>query len=191
MDAAIGTQTLTERIIEAIILNGGTQEDIQYFTDAMITETGRQLAEKGIKERTPNPAFVVNPLNDIKGNMENFDWAYDKFAQLTFKVEASGGPKTIELIQCDPGETESILKQIDDRGFMPAPSPYVLGLGVQHPGAIEEYKYIVSLDEANLLPDGGGDPSFLDLYWYGERRLDLTRRAGGWNDRWWFAVVRK
>lgn len=140
---------------------------------------------------TKTNTYQVNPLNDIKGNMGNFDWAYGKLGNLAFKVECNGGPKTVELIKCDPGETEAILKQIGDRGFMPAPSPYVLGLGVQHPGVIEKYRYIVSLDEANLLPLGDGDPSFLDLYWDGERNLNLASRACGWFGDWWFAVVRK
>jgi hypothetical protein len=148
------------------------------------------LAQTGIKARTPNPAFVVTPLNDIKGNMKNFDWAYVHFANLAFKLESNDGSKTIELKKYT-GETENILKQIDADGFMPAPSPYVLGLGVQHPAVIKEYGYIVSLDEKNVLRRDGGDPCLLSLSWHGKRNLDLTKRAGEWHDDWWFAVVRK
>lgn len=185
------TKPLEERIADAIIANGGIAEDIKYLSDDAVLALGLNLAQTGIKARTPNPAFVVTPLNDIKGNMKNFDWAYDHLANLTFKMESNDGPKTIELIKCKPGETEAILKQIDIDGFMPAPSPYVLGLGVQHPGVIKEYQWIVSLDEKNLLLDGRGSPCFLVLDWRGGRRLGLARRAGGWDDDWWFAVVRK
>ena len=135
--------------------------------------------------------YIVTPLNDIKENMKNFDWAYDHLANLAFKVESNDGPKTIELKKYTPGETEDILKQIDADGFMPAPSPYVLGLGVQHPAVIKEYGYIVSLDEKNVLLDDFGDPCFLSLDWLDGRDLGLTRRAGVWYDDWWFAVVRK
>ncbi len=191
----MGTDTLIkpleERIAEAIIANGGTSEDIKYLSDDAVLALGLNLAQTGIKARTPNPAFVVTPLKDIKGNMKNFDWAYDHLANLAFKVESNDGPKTIELKKYTPGETEDILKQIDADGFMPAPSPYVLGLGVQHPAVIKEYGYIVSLDENNVLLDAYGDPCFLYLSWRGQRNLNLTSRAGRWYDYWWFAVVRK
>ena len=184
------TKPLEERIADAIIANGGIAEDVKYLSDDAVLALGLNLAQTGIKARTPNPAFVVTPLNDIKGNMKNFDWAYDRLANLTFKVESNDGPKTIELKKYT-GETEDILKQIDADGFVPAPSPYVLGLGVQHSAVIKEYRWITSLDEKNLLLDGHGDPCFLSLRWYGKRFLNLTTRAGKWNDDWWFAVVRK
>lgn len=191
METATDIKTLEERIADAIIASGGIAEDIQYLSDDAIQALGLNLAQTGIKKRTPNPAFVVTPLNDIKGNMKNFDWAYDHLAKLTFKVESNDGPKTIELKKYKPGETEDILKQIDEDGFVPAPSPYVLGLGVQHPAVIKEYEYIVSLDENNVLLRDDGYPCFLSLYWSGGRSLYLTERAGKWDDYWWFAVVRK
>ncbi len=190
METVIATKSFEERIAEAIIANGGIPEDIQYLSDDTILALGQSLAQSGIKARTPNPAFVVTPLNDIKGNMKNFDWVYDHLANLVFKVESNDGPKTIELKKYT-GETEDILKQIDADGFVPASSPYVLGLGVQHPSVIKEYQWITSLDEKNVLLSDGGGPCFLSLYWGGERRLRLTSRAGEWDDRWWFAVVRK
>lgn len=190
METAIATKSFEERIANAIIANGGIPEDIKYLSDDTILALGLNLAQTGIKARTPNPAFVVTPLNDIKGNMKNFDWAYDHLANLTFKLESNDGPKTIELKKYT-GETEDILKQIDADGFVPAPSPYVLGLGVQHPGVIKEYGWITSLDEKNVLRDGHGIPCFLNLYCYDKRTLYLTRRAGKWRDHWWFAVVRK
>ena len=165
-------------------------KDIKYLSDDTILTLGLSLAQTGIKQRTPNPAFVVTPLNDIKGNMKNFDWAYDHLANLAFKVESNDGPKTIELKKYT-GETEDILKQIDADGFVPAPSPYVLGLGVQHPAVIKEYGYIVSLDEKNVLLFDGGSPCFLRLRWCDGRNLNLARRAGRWVGFWWFAVVRK
>ena len=190
METAIATKSFEERIADAIIANGGIPEDIQYLSEESILTLGLSLAQTGIKARTPNPAFVVTPLNDIKGNMKNFDWAYEHLAKLTFKVESNDGPKTIELKKYT-GETEDILKQIDADGFVPAPSPYVLGLGVQHPGVIKEHGWIVSLDEKNVLRGGSGRPCFLDLNWLGERFLGLTECAGLWDDFWWFAVVRK
>lgn len=190
METAIATKSFEERIANAIIANGGIPEDIQYLSDDTILALGLNIAQTGIKARTPNPAFVVTPLNDIKGNMKNFDWAYEHLAKLAFKLESNDGPKTIELKKYT-GETEDILKQIDADGFVPAPSPYVLGLGVQHPAVIKEYGWITSLDEQNVLLYDRGYPCFLDLDWDGERYLGLTYRAGEWDGRWWFAVVRK
>jgi hypothetical protein len=190
METATAIKPLEERIADAIIANGGIPEDIQYLSEESILTLGLSLAQTGIKARTPNPAFVVTPLNDIKGNMQKFDWAYDHLANLNFKVESNDGAKTIELKKYT-GETEDILKQIDADGFVPAPSPYVLGLGVQHPGVIKEHGWITSLDEENLLLDDCGLACFLDLRWDGRRNLGLTRRAGEWDGSWWFAVVRK
>lgn len=139
---------------------------------------------------TTTKTYTVTPINDIKGNMDKFDWAYSHLEICTFPTpvtEILG----IELIKCKVGSTEAVLAEIAERGYSPAPSPYVLGLGVQHPAVIKEYGYIVSLDENNVLRDGNGDPCFLLLGWGGERRLDLARRAGGWDGFWWFAVVRK
>lgn len=140
---------------------------------------------------TKTKTYTVQPLNDIKANMDKFDWAYSWLENVSFKTPAKDEPLEIELIQCRIGQTEDILKEIDERGYIPAPSPYLLGLGVQYPKVHKEYKYIVSLDEKNLLLDGDGDPCFLSLGWDGERRLGLATRAGEWDVDWWFAVVRK
>jgi hypothetical protein len=43
----------------------------------------------------------------------------------------------------------------------------------------------------NLLLNDNGNPCFLNLNWNDKRNLNLTKRAGKWNDNWWFAVVRK
>lgn len=185
------TKTLEERIADAIIASGGIVEDIQYLDDDAILGLGQSLAQTGIKVRTPNPAFIVTPLNDIKGNMKNFDWVYHHLEKVTFITESNDGPKTIELKKYKPGETEDVLKQIDEDGFVPAPSPYMLGLGVQHPGVIKEYQWIVSLDEKNVLLNDDGDPCFLNLRWRGKRDLSMAMRAGRWDDGWWCAVVRK
>ncbi|MDB5255005.1 MAG: hypothetical protein JWL92_381 [Candidatus Nomurabacteria bacterium] len=185
------TPTLTERIIEAIVVHGGIAEDVEYLSNEAVHALGLNLAQAGIKARTPNPAFVVIPLNDLKGNMDNFKWVRNHLAKLKFNVESTDGPKIIELIKCKPGKTEAVLKEINENGFIPAPSPYVLGLGVQYPDVIKEYGRIISLDEQNVLLRGSCDPCFLYLYWDGLRNLSLTKRAGWWDDRWWFAVVRK
>lgn len=170
-------------------------EQWEWFKNLPFTKREKLMGrlENEIKTRTQNPTFTVTPVNDIQGNLDKFDWYYDwlKRQNMKFKVESHGDSLTVELIKCKPAGTEGILKQIDELGFISVPSPYILGLGVQYPEVIKKYGYIVSLDENNLLPREGGSPSFLHLFWYGERILNLAIRDGGWDGGWWFAVVRK
>lgn len=191
-DIETQTFTLTEAIIEAIVANGGMAEDIQYLSDKAIRALGLHLAQAGIEVRNPNPSFVVDPVNDIGENMEDFDWAYSHLSKLKFKVEGIDGPQTVELIRCKPGYSKAVLREIKERGFIPALSSYVLGLGLQHPAIIKKYGWITSLDEQNVLLDDEGDPSFLSIYWDAGNNLDLVERAGEWDERcqWWFAVIR-
>lgn len=190
MKTVIANKSFEERIIEVIIANGGVPEDIQYLSDDTILALGLNLAQTGIQQRTPNPAFVVNPCNDIKENIKNFDWASPRLTNSTFKLESNDGPKTIELKKYT-GKIEDILKQIDADGFVPAPSPYVLGLGVQHPDIIKKYGWVTSLDEKNFLLRDRGRLGLLSLGWGGKRNLHLAQRLGEWGDFWWFAVIRK
>lgn len=179
-------------IKKAIIDNGGLETDTEFLIDELASEFGKKLAQKGIQSRTKNPAYNVKPVNTVDGIKKYFDWMYDwitpKHCLLKPVADES---KIIELIKCKPGSTEATLKEIAERGFDPAPSNYVLGLGVQHPDAHREHKYVVSLDKENLFDDKDGRPCFLCLYWYGKSSLDMARESGGWHGHWWFAVVRK
>ena len=182
----------SDRIKKAIVENGGTETDTEFLTDELALEFGKKLAQKGIQSRTKNPAYNVKPINTVDGIKKYFDWMYDwitpKHCPLKPVVEES---KIIELIKCKPGSTEATLKEIDERGFEPAPSNYVLGLGVQHPEAHTEHKYVVGLDKQNLFGDESGGPCFLCLGWDDERGLGVVGEASDWSDGWWFAVVRK
>lgn len=178
---------------EAICKHGGQKSDISFLDTDQISEIGKQLAAKGIKSRTPNPAFNVIPINTVAGISQHFDGMYDWITPITCPVKpVADEPRIIELIKVTPfQDTEATLKEIDALGFAPAPSNYVLGLGVQYPDVHKEYRYIVSLDEQNVFPGRSGSPCFLCLSWGGERELSLAYEAGGWSDGWWFAVVRK
>lgn len=188
----------TELLIKAILENGGDEADLNFITPDFITpemiqEMGKQLAAQGIKSRTPNPAYFVKPINTVEGIEESFDEIFDWITPEHCPLKpVADESKIIELIKLTPGfSTEASLKEIDELGFEPAPSNYVLGLGVQHPDAHREYKYVVSLDKQNLFPDEYGSLCFLCLRWGDERHLYMIREAGGWNGGWWFAVVRK
>jgi len=148
----------------------------------------------GVNQNAPaNPAYSVTPINTVKGIKDSFDWMNDWITVKHCPLKpVADEPKIIELIKLTPGlSTEASLKEIDELGFEPAPSNYVLGLGVQHPDAQREHKYVVSLDKQNLFPDEDGGQCFLCLSWYGKRYLDMAAEAFDWADGWWFAVVRK
>lgn len=187
----INNKTIEDILKEKILAFGGLEEDLKFLKEEDFDAIAKVIAETGIKSRTPNPAFIVNPINSVEGIQNYFDWVYDWITPEHCPLKPVEGAKTIELIKCKPGETEDVLKEIDERGFISAPSNYVVGLGVDHPGTIKEYQYIVSLDENNVFTDENGIPCFLNLFWNGERYLYLFERAGLWDDDWWFAVIRK
>lgn len=119
--------------------------------------------------------YEVTPINDIQSSFAHFDWHWSVLDGMRFVTpSATEDAAKIELIRCKPGTTEETLREIGERGYAAAPSPYLLGLGVQHRAVIEECGLIVSLDERNLLLYDGGDPCFLSLDWDGERDLVLA-----------------
>lgn len=192
MSILINNKSIEDILKEKVLAFGGLEEDLKLLKEEDFDAIAKALAEAGIKSRTPNPAFIVNPINSVEGIQNHFDWVYDWITPKHCPLKSVEGAKTIELIKCKPGETEDVLKEIDERGFYPAPSNYVLGLGVEYPETIKEYQYIVSLDENNVFTDEEGHPCFLVLHWHGSRYLSLYKgRAGEWDGGWWFAVLRK
>ncbi len=137
--------------------------------------------------------FVVNPINDIQASLDNFGWYYEwiKTQKLEFNLESTDGSQAVELIKCKPGKFDVILREIDARGYMPAPSPYLLGLGVQYPQVIKEYGLIVSLDENNLLPREDNRLCFTGLSWRNLNVLYLVETRTNFINGWWFAVLKK
>jgi len=185
-------RNFSDLIKKAIADNGGLETDTEFLTDELASEFGKKLAQKGIQSRTKNPAYNVRPINTVEGIKKHFDWMYDwitpKHCPLKPVAEEA---KIIELIKCKPGSTEATRKEIDERGFESAPANYLVGLGVQHPDAHTEHKYVVSLDKQNLFGDSYGFPCFLCLNWFVGRRLSMVDDSNDWSDDWWFAVVRK
>lgn len=194
---------LTALIKKAILENGGLDSDIKFFNQEtmkkMIQNYGKQLAIKGIKSRTPNPAFPVKPVT-VKGIKKYLNWMFNLIyvwittghCQLKPVVDEL---KIIELIKLTPGlDTEAALKEIDELGFEPAPSNYLLGLEKQHRNINKRYKYIISLDKKYLSSNDG----FLSLVYEGKYFITYEVGWGGedngvcqWFDNWWFAVIRK
>ncbi len=185
-------ENFSDLIKKAITDNGGLETDTEFLTEELASEFGKKLAQKGIQSRTKNPAYSVKPVNTVEGISKYFDWMYDWITPKHCPLkQVADEAKIIELIKCKPGSTEATRKEIAERGFEPAPSNYVLGLGVQHPDAHKEHKYVVSLDKENLFGGKRGSPCFLCLYWDGERNLFMAYESGDWVGDWWFAVVRK
>jgi len=145
-----------------------------------------------------NPTFLVAPENDLQGSLKKFDW-HEKSIEtkkLCFAVETNKDSKWIKLVKCIPAKTDQTLREIDKRGFIPMPSPYLLGLGIQHQAAVKKYRLIVSLDEENLLPNVYG-PCFLCLCYENEKfgpgliQKDGIGNNGEFCEDWWFAVINK
>lgn len=121
-----------------------------------------------------NHTFIVNPVNEITDKLDNFfDHVFLKNpfshrpAQKTEPVifkQKGDGPKTIRLIGLKEigciftgtNHFEEAVNQMDQKGFVPAIFPYLLGLGVEHPTAINR---VITLDEVNAFQgrQPGGD----------------------------------
>ncbi|MFZ2205058.1 MAG: hypothetical protein WAV23_00505 [Minisyncoccia bacterium] len=132
-----------EKILRGIYANNGTKLDLKmYFDEKMARRVGKEIAEFSKKISLSNPIFRVYPVNDIQGNLDKFDTQCHpslKKEGVKFSLESKNIPAYIELIKCKPTEEyQSILKEIKERSFFPAPSPYVYGLGIQHKNIIEE-----------------------------------------------------
>jgi hypothetical protein len=143
--------------------------------------------------------FLVHPVNDIQGNIPNFDGGahpdIEANNMVLKKSHYQYEPQYVELIQCTPGETEDIAREIARRGYISAPTPYVVGLGVQHGTVLAgQYKAIVSLDLKNIFYRKDGQPCFLSLNWVRGTGLILSvaNKKGQWiASGWWFAVIKK
>ena len=137
------------------------------------------------------PSYNVLPINEIEPNLKKFNKYYNWIQKKHFEFKLkSNGLRKIELIKCQPKQTHQILKEMEERGYLPAPSPYLLGIGIQYPGAVEKYGAIVSLDQNNLFVHEGGELCFLDVFWQEGCYLNLAESKDVWDPRWWFAVIR-
>ena len=182
-------KTLEERIKEAIVYFGGKPEDIRHIVGRALGNLAGELSSIGRKHR--NNTFIVDPINTIKGNTTSFDWVLPSLENAAFKKVSNLGKKEIILIEWDPSwfDTQGILEQIDAQGFIPTPSPYVFGLGIQFPKVFEDYGYITSLDNENLFLNEEGNTGYLCIGSEGEHLLDVTKNK--WTKEWWFAVMFK
>lgn len=137
--------------------------------------------------------YKVRPINTVEGISKYFDWVYNWITPEHCPLKPVNNlEKDIELIKFDKYlSTDDAIKEIAAQGYVPAPSNYLLGLGVQYPEIHKGKKWIVSLDKQNLFADQDGIPCFLCLGWGDERCLHVVYGTGVWGDGWWFAVVRK
>jgi hypothetical protein len=143
--------------------------------------------------QTALDSFPVSPCNDLQENLDHFDWHYEgiKKQKLVFKNQSMDGVQSIEIIKCKPGTYEIILREIDERGYIPAPMPYLLGLGVQNLDVIKKYKWITSLDQNNLLSREDKRQCFLGLSWRNLNALNLVEIRTKFDSTWCFAVLKK
>lgn len=141
---------------------------------------------------------MVEPVNDLQAATAGY---FDEKCRLDIQTERmcfkvfSYVPRYVELIECHPGTTNQILSEIDRRGYVPAPSPYVLGLGIQYVEVFTKYRYIVGLDKNNLLCRKDGVECFLSLNQpagNGDNLLSLATHQGVWIAAgWYYAVIKK
>lgn len=184
-----------EKVIEALIEQGGTKADLRFFDKKMAWNTAEEIIR--LSKKTQDH-FIngVTPVNNIQDSLVKFDrysrWLEKEKIEFRMECKDISISKDILLIKCKPAYFEATIKEIDDRGFVSVPSPYLLGLGVNHYDSIKkDYGCIISLDVENIIRDESDNKSFLYLNLCGERKLLLAKYNGKFSDDWWFAVTRR
>ncbi len=134
-------------------------------------------------------SFVVNPLTSLEGVAENFKNESEYLQGIVLDIKRNDGAQIVELIECEAYWKDDIRKDVDERGYIFAPRPYLLGLGVQHPQAVEsEDNIIISLDKENGTCN---DRYHLSLFGHslgeGDTATPITTSLG----KIFFAVIRK
>jgi hypothetical protein len=140
---------------------------------------------------------LVEPCNDIQQALSLFDTFHDDIkTQNMVLTVASHGAKEIEFVECPPGkETGELLLWIDQQGYMPAPTPYILGLGSpEHSLLVEALGYILGLDMHNLVRKKDGEPCFITTNYVRRtgRILSIAKSKGYWMaSGWYLAIIKK
>lgn len=188
-------RNLEKTIYDAARRRGVLKEELMTYEQQESLFFERKLINLRKKVLPLNLSVNVNPLNKIQENLEKFGERYYpliKENNLEFKFIGATFAKDIELIKCEPAEMDATLREIDERGYVSVPSPFILGLGVENPYLLKEYYgCIISLDSVNLLRDMYPYSGFLFLDLCTDLRLGLAKSDGKFSDHWRFAVVSK
>ena len=147
--------TFELQVIKAIIENGGTADDILLFNEQTAKVAGFQIARAARKHQLETQVYVVEPVNDLKANLDKFQRIYDFKSKNRFMKEPvnpkinvpSFSALPVTFISLDGDGPDDIAKQIDEKGFVFAPTPYVVGLGIQYPEVYSKYHKIRTLKE--------------------------------------------
>lgn len=141
-----------------------------------------------------NPQFKVFPVNTVKDVSKKFmyyeEWITPENCPLKLTLDE---PKIVELIKVKPGKYKTILQRMQNGNiFIPAPSNYLIGLGMQYPELYKEFENIISFDEDNVFPDEYGFPSVMTINFDHKHSLYLRGIAREeFDEKWWIAVIRK
>jgi len=146
--------------------------------------------------------LVENPLikidREVKKHFYLFPYPDEYYPpkEIPLKCKITG-PLTVKLIKCNSGYNEEVLKEIDKRGYILVPTPYLLGLGIKYPEIHKKYKNIVSLDVENIFLRRKVK-YFLNLSWSNRNKsrkkweINTLNWCGRWyKNKWWFAVTAK
>lgn len=112
--------------------------------------------------------YMVDPVNDLlqlQNDSTNFVFDPEYVEKKVNILTPSQLRQPIQLIHAS-GDGYEMLEEIKGRGFVPAPSPYLFGLGLQYPETISEYKRVASYDENNRTPFGRFGRGIEQFYTY-------------------------
>ena len=107
--------------------------------------------------------FIVSPVNNLQSNLHHFDhdiWLENKHVKFS---RNNSCPMRIQLAEAFFGTIDSIIYDFKQEGFICAPSPYLLGLGIKYPLELREFSSVASMDTVNLMIDKRRNGSVINI----------------------------
>lgn len=139
-------------------------------------------------------SFVVKPIDTL--NLDTLKKCFDQVNEWITPEhcnlkKSKSKEKTVYILKCDTGTVTDIIISLFRKGYVPATTPYLIGLGMQYPEVQVKYNYILALDMNNAFPDRNENNSLIFLRNDNMRRLDIIGMGRRWNDKWWYVAAFK
>lgn len=158
-----------------------------YLTEA---ELQGQKKQEDAESKKQIHKYVVRPFTDMRLARRKFEKTNEGISYVYLEDKL---PETeIYLIKLKPGSVESLLKQIDNKGYVPAENPYVCGLGLMYPDVHRKFKHITTVtthyyhgEEKYFFCLDFQDTEYRALLRLSQKEMDLE------NKKWWYAVKLK
>lgn len=91
--------------------------------------------------------FIIDePMNSFKEVEKEFP-ERDHITKDMWPLKSVRGTKIIEIISCEGGDYNSVMREIRNRGYEPAPAQHFVKIGLRNRRQLEKHEHIYCLDE--------------------------------------------